>query len=181
MPRMKPVNPLTGETPVTFRWEDPRPSGEGSFEVTISGSAEGVDLPIVARTEMAAYMVELPSGTYTCNVTLLDDLGEVSHATPETEEVVIEPTPITAPRLVASPNPFHTTVNLAALLPTGSGPVQVEILDVSGGRVTVLNGDGGSVMVWDGRNTRGTTVPPGIYWARLRSTKGVAPVKLVRF
>ena len=180
MPRMKPVNPLTGETPVTFRWEDPRPSGAGSFEVTISGEAEGVSLPIVARTDMAAYMVGLPPGTYTCNVTLLDDLGEVSHATPETDEVVIELAPITTPRLVASPNPFHASVNLAALLPPGSGPAQVEIIDATGGRVAVLNVASGSNMVWDGRNTRGTIVPTGVYWARLRSVKGAAPVKLIR-
>ena len=110
---------------------------------------------------------------------LLDDLGEVSKADPETEELVLDPTPIT-PRLIASPNPFHTTVSLAALVPSGSGPAQVEILDVSGGQVAVLNADGDGPIVWDGRNTRGTTVPTGIYWARLRSLKGAAPVKLIR-
>jgi len=178
---IKSFNPFTGEAPVRFQWEDKKPSGQGHYEITVSGNAEGVSLPIVAQTDVANFEANLPAGTYGWSVRLLDGLGEVSKATPDVQELVVQPNSITTPALFASSNPFSGSVQLAALVPPGSPPAEVEIIDLTGARVAVLGSSGSnSLMVWDGRTTRGTTAPPGIYWAHLRSANGGVAVKLVK-
>ena len=179
-PQVKPVNPFTGEAPVKFQWEDPRPSGLGRFEITVSGNVEGVELPIVAQTEGPAFEANLPPATYTWSVRLLDDLGEVSKATPVQQDLVVEPRTISAPTLFTAPSPFHGSVSLLALLPPGSPPAVVEIVDVTGSRVAILRPSGSAPFVWDGRTTRGTSATPGIYWAHLSSSAGATPVKLIK-
>jgi hypothetical protein len=180
-PEIKSFNPFTGGTLVRFQWEDKKPSGQGHYEITISGNVEGVSLPIVAQTDVANFEASLPAGTYNWSVRLLDGLGEVSRATPDAGEVVVQPNSITKPALLASSNPFTGSVQLAALVPPGSPPAEVEIIDLTGARVALLGSSGGnSLMVWDGRTTRGTTAPPGIYWAHLRSASGGVSVKLVK-
>jgi hypothetical protein len=56
---------------------------------------EGVSLPIVVETDVPEFEADLPPGTYGFSVRLLDDLGEVSKATPELQELVVEdPVPV---------------------------------------------------------------------------------------
>ncbi len=35
-------------------------------------------------------------------------------------------------------------------------------------------------IAWDGRNTRGTSVAPGVYWVRVRNAAGTETNKLVK-
>ena len=179
-PEIKQLNPFTGLIPVHFRWEDPRPAGQGRFEITVSKD-DWFGGGFIYEGETTEFDVNLHPGTYTWNVRLLDDLGEVSKSTPEQKDLDLEAAPVTTPTLLASQNPFQGSVQLAALLPPGSPPAEVEIIDITGARVALLNSSGGnSILVWDGRTTRGTTAPPGVYWAHLRSASTSVPVKLVR-
>lgn len=178
-PQTGKLDPITSAAPVQLRWEDPRPSGQGWFEVTITGDVEGVSLPIVVETDVPEFLVDLPPGKYDFDVKLVDDLGDVSEA--ELEEFVVEPTPVTTPRLLASPNPFQGSVAISGLLPPGSPPMEVEIIDATGARVAILAPEAGdSQVVWDGRTAQGRLAPAGIYWVRLRSSTSSASVKLVR-
>lgn len=180
--QLGPLDGLTGRVPVRFQWEDPRPAGVGRFEVTVSGGVAGIALPIVAQTDVPEYALELPPGTYALSVRLLDALGEVSRATPALQEVVVEPEAVTVPRLAAAPNPFRESTSIVGYLPPDSPPMDVEILDAAGRRVALLPAGGpvSSVVVWDGRTTRGTLAPAGVYWARLSRVSGAEPVKLIR-
>ncbi len=178
-PEVKPLNPFTGLAPVHFQWEDKKPAGKGHYEITLDDG--GDHLPFVEQTEAGTFDMNLRPGTYSWSVRLLDDMGEVSKATPNAQQFAVQSTPVTTPTLLASQNPFSGSVQLAALLPPGSGPAEVEIVDITGARVALLTGSGGSsVMVWDGRTTRGIRAPAGVYWAHLRSVNGSVPVKLVR-
>ena len=179
-PQVKPLNPFTGDATVHFQWEDKRPTGQGHYEITIAGT-EGVTLPIVATTDEAKFDANLAAGNYNWSVRLLDEMGEVSKSTPNAQDVVVEPRTVTTPTLLASQNPFTGSVQLAALLPPGSGPAEVEVVDITGARVALLNASGGSsILVWDGRTTRGIRAPAGVYWAHLKSSSESVPVKLVR-
>ena len=180
-PQIKPVNPFTGSAPVQFQWEDKRPPGQGTFEITLTGESD--ERPFVAELDVPRFETNLRPGTYTWSVRLLDGLGEVSKATPEQQSLAVEARTVTTPTVLASSNPFHGSVQLAALLPPGSPPAEIEIVDLTGARVALLNASGGggsSIMVWDGRTTRGITAPSGIYWAHLKSSSGGVAVKLVK-
>ena len=180
-PEVGSFQPLANAATVRFAWEDPRPQGQGRFEITITGDAEGVSLPMVVETDTPAFEADLPPGIYGCSVRLLDGLGEVSRANPESREFAVEPTVVTTPRLVAAPNPSEGSVTIFGFLPENSPPMEVEILDATGARVALLTPSGGDPrVVWDGRTSRGGPAPSGIYMARLRSASGMVSVKLVR-
>jgi hypothetical protein len=75
------------------------------------------------------------------------------------------------------PNPSRTDQSVSVFLPLRSrsgvgakGPSSVEILDVTGRRVRRLAyGDARADGVrWDGRDEAGRSLPPGIYFTRLR-------------
>ena len=72
----------------------------------------------------------------------------------------------------AQPNPAHGSTRLHFSLPT-AGRVQLEVLGVDGRRVrTLVDGPlpaGNHEAVWDGRDERGQTVAPGLYFDRLTS------------
>jgi hypothetical protein len=90
----------------------------------------------------------------------------------------------TADRLVvrAQPNPFTGSTNLSVRLPA-AGSVNLKVYDNNGRIVRTLAGNtavGTQVMFpWDGRNERGQTVPPGIYFYRVRSATAEAWGKVV--
>jgi hypothetical protein len=67
---------------------------------------------------------------------------------------------MSAPR----PNPFTRTV---AIHVDGASATHVDIFDAGGRRVRVLDPSGSSVT-WDGRDTSGHQVSPGVYYLRLR-------------
>jgi hypothetical protein len=82
------------------------------------------------------------------------------------------------PRLLLcqnAPNPFWTATSIRYQLPS-SGNVSIRVLDATGRLIRELaNGRqqvGEHVVRWDGRDTRGRTVVPGVYFYRLRTADG---------
>lgn len=76
-------------------------------------------------------------------------------------------------RVQADPNPAWGSVRLT-ISGTGSGPRDVDVLDVTGRAVRHLSRgmnvpSGGGSLVWDGTTDSGARVPAGIYLVRVRS------------
>ncbi|MCI0405906.1 MAG: T9SS type A sorting domain-containing protein, partial [candidate division Zixibacteria bacterium] len=68
------------------------------------------------------------------------------------------------------PNPFNPTTTIRYFLPKRS-PVTLEIFNLAGQRVKVLAEEeqtaGDHVLVWDGTDKKGNTLPSGLYLYRL--------------
>lgn len=71
----------------------------------------------------------------------------------------------------AAPNPFAPSTQIRFAVAAGTGPVSLEIIDVSGRRVrTLLDGPatpGYHAIAWDGRDNDGRSLAGGVYFARL--------------
>jgi hypothetical protein len=83
--------------------------------------------------------------------------------------------------LVASPNPFNSTVHLG--WSPSPGAATLEVLNILGQRIrsydlSAANGSPASVE-WDGRDNGGNTVSSGIYFARLSGLRSPLVTKLV--
>jgi choice-of-anchor B domain-containing protein len=82
------------------------------------------------------------------------------------------------------PNPSGDVAAVSFQLPV-SGPVSLEVFDVSGRRVAVLmEGErvapGSHTVRWDGRDERDRRVAAGVYFARLSTAQGERTRKIVR-
>jgi flagellar basal-body rod modification protein FlgD len=82
----------------------------------------------------------------------------------------------------AQPNPFTQGTVLSVRLPA-AGSVDLKVYD-NNGRVVRTLASGTTVgtralFPWDGRNERGQTVPPGIYFYRVKSATAEAWGKAV--
>jgi hypothetical protein len=74
--------------------------------------------------------------------------------------------------LTSAPNPFARTTTITYEVPIAA-PIDIDILDVGGRAIRQLvSGEtqpaGSHHVVWDGRDSRGGRVPPGVYLARLK-------------
>jgi hypothetical protein len=100
--------------------------------------------------------------TYGC---FLDSLVGVSE---------LGPAGVEQTRLTASPNPFvrMTRINVSA---SDNG---TRIVNAAGQAVRDLAGAG--VLNWDGRDSRGVAVPPGVYFCRPRGSTSTPGLKLVK-
>jgi len=85
----------------------------------------------------------------------------------------------------ASPNPFSTSVRISYIL-SAPARVSADVFDIRGRRVSGLlggasQGAGCRSLTWDGTDSNGTRMPPGIYFLRLRagSTSAVEKIVLV--
>jgi hypothetical protein len=79
-------------------------------------------------------------------------------------------------RLVFAPNPTTASVRitLAGYPAEAAGETaRLEIMDVSGRLVRVLEGAPGSGFAWDGRGAGGTPLPAGVYLHRVITPRGV--------
>ncbi len=74
--------------------------------------------------------------------------------------------------LRAQPNPFVDRVEFVGAV--GS----LEILDVGGRRVRTISSPEG--RVWDGRDARGRSVPPGVYFVRSSSAASQEAIRVIR-
>lgn len=84
---------------------------------------------------------------------------------------------------VPRPNPSTDGVRLALELPR-AGRVRVEVLDLAGRRIATLR-DGPAVagtleVAWDGRDSSGARVAPGLYLARAATPAGRVAARIVR-
>jgi hypothetical protein len=93
-------------------------------------------------------------------------------------ELVAVPIPSSAGQsrsLMISPNPFSSSVRIAAAGATaaGSSPATLVVYDASGRRVRTIRGDLGAGFLWDGRDDRGRSVPAGVYLHRVTTRDAV--------
>jgi len=74
--------------------------------------------------------------------------------------------------LAAEPNPFHRSATIRfSLAPEAQAPVRIVLYDVAGRIVRTLAPAGReSAIQWDGRNSAGRLLPPGVYFARIEGT-----------
>jgi hypothetical protein len=101
-------------------------------------------------------------------------------------EVALAPEPrATAGGLVLEPyaNPFVTGTAFRLAVPSSARP-SVDVFDVSGRRVRSLvprvDASGRGTLHWDGRDTAGRPVAPGVYFAHLRAGDQGITRKVVR-
>ncbi|MCK5786328.1 MAG: T9SS type A sorting domain-containing protein [Candidatus Sabulitectum sp.] len=81
------------------------------------------------------------------------------------EEAVL----FTDPLLLISENPFSSSVTFSYLLP-GIENSSLEVFDVTGrlvNTIDVFSGNSVQTVIWNGQNSAGTTIPSGVYLARL--------------
>ena len=85
--------------------------------------------------------------------------------------------------LRAAPNPFAAETTMEFSLPL-RGEVSLQVVDVAGRVVRELMAarqpEGDHQVTWDGRDSSGARVGPGVYFARLSTADGHAVQKLVR-
>jgi hypothetical protein len=83
--------------------------------------------------------------------------------------------PTTTSFAPAMPNPFAGTTTLAFAL-AKAGPVELMVYGVDGRRIVTLVEEtrvaGQYRLIWDGRDTGGQPVRPGLYYARLTTPEG---------
>lgn len=91
--------------------------------------------------------------------------------------------PLASGILRASPNPTRGSAEIAFEL-ASPGEVDVQVYDVRGTAVRTLvrglRNAGPQSVVWNGRNSGGDPVHPGIYFVKLRTQDGVRRTKVVR-
>jgi hypothetical protein len=72
----------------------------------------------------------------------------------------------------AAPNPFMRSTAIGFTAP-GDAEISIDIYDVEGRKITCLlrgtAGTGSGSVTWEGTDSRGRHVPPGIYFVRLKS------------
>ena len=87
-------------------------------------------------------------------------------------------------RLVrGAPNPFSSSVKISYIL-NSPGRVDADIFDIMGRRVSCLlegaaQGTGCQSVTWDGTDSGGAQMPPGIYFCRIKAGGGSAVGKVV--
>jgi len=81
------------------------------------------------------------------------------------------------------PNPFISTTAISFSLPSGREPASLTVYDVAGRKVRTLVDDrldaGPHTAAWDGKDSRGHRVAPGIYFCRLEMLGKAASAKMV--
>lgn len=96
----------------------------------------------------------------------------------ETTEAESEAAPDESPEWRISPNPFTSTARIALKLPRG-GHVRLTLHDLGGRMITVLQ----SAQLksgWYETDLLGGNLPPGVYFLRLQTDKGVFTEKVIR-
>lgn len=77
---------------------------------------------------------------------------------------------------VVSPNPFGPKTSILFSFPASvkvAGPVSAVIYDVNGQKINAFTlAPDARQLVWDGRNARGETVGPGVYFVRISTLSG---------
>jgi YD repeat-containing protein len=80
------------------------------------------------------------------------------------------------------PNPFNPSTRIRIEVQTRQRVV-VNVFDVRGRRVASLLdamvAAGPTSVVWDGRDARGAAIPSGVYFARVRSERSTASIRMV--
>lgn len=82
-----------------------------------------------------------------------------------------------------SPNPFHASVSVTCKVER-TGSAKLEVYNLRGQKIRTFDqagtGAGTWIAAWDGKDSRGNQVGPGIYFIRLSNGKNQAVAKLLR-
>jgi hypothetical protein len=82
-----------------------------------------------------------------------------------------------------APNPFNPETHLTYEVPSGGAEVALEVFDVTGRLVAVLDQgfrtEGPHTAVWDGRDSEGRDLASGVYFARLTAGGEQTTVRMV--
>lgn len=154
----------------TYAWQK-LISGEWAAVNDIPGYVTGATTASLTLVDVT----ESSGGQYRCRIT--KDCGTID-SNPGTLTVqpgYLSPAPDALPgRLVVHaprPNPFNPQVTLSFELPRAVDAAVLEIFDVAGRRVRVMNAAslpaGASEFTWNGADDRGQRLPSGMYLARL--------------
>jgi hypothetical protein len=84
---------------------------------------------------------------------------------------------------IAYPNPFKKEVKFYTTLEernSDGSPIMLRIYDCTGRLIDELHSEYGNYYLWDGRDSDGKFVPPGVYFARLTSLHQVITRKIVK-
>ncbi|MHC1774780.1 MAG: cellulase family glycosylhydrolase [Lentimicrobium sp.] len=86
-------------------------------------------------------------------------------------------------RLSAWPNPMYNSVTLSFSLPENS-KVEITVYSSTGLKIReLLNAElakGSHTLMWEGTNSTGNQVPPGIYFCRLNTGKSTGYIKIIK-
>lgn len=82
----------------------------------------------------------------------------------------VEPDKSVDDAMEVRPNPFASSVALS--LPGSAAPVAVRIIDLVGHLLLSAKLSSTGAFIWDGRNSSGTEVPPGVYLVTVTSDEG---------
>jgi uncharacterized repeat protein (TIGR01451 family) len=114
--------------------------------------------------------------------TLLAAVARAAAPQPQQPVIAGGPEPVFS-LSVGAPNPFRDDTTFRFAIPTAA-PTELSIFDVSGRRVrTLVSGqvDAGRFDArWDGRDTAGSVVAPGVYFVRLQSGPMAETHKAIR-
>jgi hypothetical protein len=140
------------------------------LEVTITTTAGNVTVSDWVYNQHEVLVFDVPDQPLAVSVDPGNKLlGTVSPGS----STGVEPS-LPGARLRAWPNPFSRSLNIEAP-PEGSG--EMRIYDVRGRRVRIVESEGGT-GVWDGRDSSGRTVSPGIYY--VKPAGGTQAIRVVR-
>ncbi len=119
-----------------------------------------------APTVVEAYRCTVETGGTACGTITLTGTGEVATgvSVPErSHRFALDQN---------TPNPFNPSTTIRFELPQ-EGPASLAIYSVEGRRIRLYSlgtmPAGTNRFVWDGRDDRGTPVPSGVYFYRLRA------------
>ena len=179
---------LTGGDPIRrIVWLDEDHEGTvyavaGSSSKT-SGGTLNHPVMITSLNQLGSMVIDIDGDRL--DARFLDDNGSVLDVfTMRKGIATTAPVPATALRLgLESENPFRSTLRFRIDTPT-PGPVTLSVYDLRGRRVATLSsgerGAGTHFVTWDGRNTRGNSVAPGVYFGVLDHAGEMRTQKIVR-
>jgi hypothetical protein len=135
------------------------------------------------------WVVACSTGVYavTCSTELANDTFPANDRRDDSVEVSpyaalgdVSQLDITA-RLEAKPNPSRRPVSFHVCSVPDAGPVELRIYDASGRIVRTLRHSRPSgLLVWDGRDSKGSFLPAGVYFCRMAGRGEAVELVLIR-
>ncbi len=171
---------------------------ESGVELHLAGDA-GSDMAIVdldfAELDSTTFVEDwLPGTVGSYTLTAWTEMAGDADATNDTISVTFDVTPVVGvpnagdpagpiSLVRATPNPFQASVVIHFNLETDSG-VMLELFDLNGRLVRRIDAGrpaaGNGTIAWDGRDTDGRTVAPGLYPYRLSAGNQASSGKIVK-
>jgi hypothetical protein len=167
-----------------------------SFDLPVGTSGKATELPILEAFGLPPGVSFVDSGAgrgsihfdSAAQLQRLDTFGIVAAITDfaDTAWVVVSSSVSTvySNRLIAYPNPFERTVTVNGGMP--ENPLRAVTIFSSSGekvweKVNISPGSSDTISIeWDGRNSSGQSVAPGVYLLLVETPRGVVTIKVVK-